>query len=72
MYAVIKLLEDDTLLGPRTQTLGNLLIVVATVWAGAGFHLWWRRWTPDTTPATAAGEGAVAASAAAYGISSSA
>ncbi|WP_353509364.1 hypothetical protein [Intrasporangium sp.] len=69
MYAVIKLLEDDTLLGPRTQTLGNVLIVVATVWAGAGFHLWWRRWTPDSTPATATGEGAVAASPAAYGIS---
>ena len=31
MYAAIKLVEDDTILGPRTQTLGNVLIVAATV-----------------------------------------
>ena len=69
MYAAIKLVEDDTLLGPRTQTLGNVLIVAATVWLGAGFHLWWRRWTPDSRPATAAEERAVGAGPAAYGIS---
>ena len=68
MYAAIKLVEDDTLLGPRTQTLGNVLIVAATVWLGAGFRLWWRRWTADSKPATAAGEPTVEASPAAYGI----
>jgi hypothetical protein len=68
MYAAIKLLEDETLLGPRTQTLGNVLIVAATVWLGAGLHAWWQRWTADSTPATAAGEGAVGPSSAAYGI----
>lgn len=63
MYTLVKVLEDETLLGPRTQTLGNVLMVAATVWMGFGMHSWWRRWEPATT-----GAGAIAeASPAAYG-----
>lgn len=71
MYYAIKALEDETLLGPRTQTLGNVLMVAATVWMGLGLHSWWRRWTPRNEesrgPATAGGEATAEASPAAYG-----
>ena len=67
-YWLLTALDDDRFLPPRTQTLGYLLVVLSVAWLGAGLHLWWRRWTADSKPATAAGEGTVGASSAAYGI----
>jgi len=71
-YLVVKALEDQTVLGPRTQTLGNVLMVASIVWMGVGLHWWWRRWTPRSEklpePATAAAEVTAKASPAAYDL----
>jgi hypothetical protein len=67
-YWAFNAFDDDRFLPPRTQTLGYLLAVVAVAWLGAGLHTWWRRWTADSKPATAAGEPTVEASPAAYGL----